>query len=81
MGEVSYKGPRFPAGIIAHWVWLYHRFPLSFGEVEELMLVRGVIVCDETIRQCVPSSGRNTPAGGAAAGNGPPTSGISTRCS
>ena len=44
MGEVSYKGPRFPAGIIAHWVWLYHRFPLSFGEVEELMLVRGVIV-------------------------------------
>jgi len=51
VGEVSYKGPRFPAGIIAHWVWLYHRFPLSFGEVEELMLVRGVIVCDETIRQ------------------------------
>jgi len=55
VGEVSYKGPRFPAGIIAHWVWLYHRFPLSFGEVEELMLVRGVIVCDETIRQGVPS--------------------------
>ena len=29
----------------------YHRFPLSFREVEELMLVRGVIVSYETIRQ------------------------------
>ena len=51
MGEVSYKGHRFPAEIIAHCVWLYHRFPLSFREVEELMLVRGVIVSYETIRQ------------------------------
>ena len=51
MGEVSYKGHRYPAEIIAHCVWLYHRFPLSFREVEELMLVRGVIVTHETIRQ------------------------------
>jgi putative transposase len=32
-------------------VWLYFRFPLSFGEVEELMLQRGVIVPYETIRR------------------------------
>ena len=51
MGEVSYKGHRFPADIIAHCVWLYHRLPLSFREVEELMLVRGVIVTYEAIRQ------------------------------
>jgi putative transposase len=51
VGEVSYKGHRYPAEIIAHCVWLYHRFPLSFREVEELMLVRGVIVSYETIRQ------------------------------
>ena len=51
MGEVSYTGHRYPAEIIAHCVWLYHRFPLSFREVEELMLVRGVIVSYETIRQ------------------------------
>ena len=51
MGEVSYKGHRYPAEIIAHCVWLYHRFPLSFREVEELMLVRGVIITYETIRQ------------------------------
>ena len=33
VGEVSYKGHRYPAEIIAHCVWLYHRFPLSFREV------------------------------------------------
>jgi putative transposase len=47
----SYKGHRYPPEIIAHCVWLYHRFPLSFREVEELMLARGVAVSDETIRQ------------------------------
>jgi hypothetical protein len=50
VGEVSYKGHRYPAEIIAHCVWLYHRLPLSFREVEELMGVRGVIVTYETIR-------------------------------
>jgi putative transposase len=30
VGEVSYKGHRYPAEIIAHCVWLYHRLPLSF---------------------------------------------------
>ena len=39
----SYKGHRYPPEIIAHCVWLYHRFPLSFREVEELMLQRGVV--------------------------------------
>ena len=33
MGEMSYKGHRYPAEIIAHCGWLYHRFPLSFREV------------------------------------------------
>jgi putative transposase len=46
----SYKGHRYPGEIIAHCVWLYHRFPLSFREVEELMLQRGVVVSYETIR-------------------------------
>jgi putative transposase len=32
-------------------VWLYHRFPLSFREVEELLFLRGVIVSYETIRR------------------------------
>jgi putative transposase len=32
-------------------VWLYHRFPLSFREVEELMFERGVTVSYETVRR------------------------------
>ncbi|GDY68966.1 MULTISPECIES: IS6 family transposase [Streptomyces] len=32
-------------------MWLYFRFPLSFREVEELMLQRGVIVSYETVRR------------------------------
>ena len=46
----SYRGFRFPVEIISHCVWLYHRFPLSLREVEELMLARGVVVSHETIR-------------------------------
>jgi transposase-like protein len=80
VGEVSYKGHRYPAEIIAHCVWLYHRFPLSFREVEELMLVRGVIVSYETIRQWCAKFGPEY-ACRPAAHPDPATSGISTRCS
>jgi hypothetical protein len=45
----SYKGFRFPPEIISHGVWLYHRFPLSFRDVQEMMLERGVDVSYETI--------------------------------
>ncbi len=45
------KGFRYPAEVISHCVWLYHRFPLSFLEVEELLLARGVVVSYETVRQ------------------------------
>ena len=37
--------------IISHCVWLYFRFPLSYREVEELMLERGVVVSYETVRR------------------------------
>ncbi len=47
----SYKGHRYPVGVISHCVWLYFRFPLSYREVEELMLQRGVIVSHETVRR------------------------------
>ena len=46
----SYKGFRFPPEVISHCVWLYRRFPLSFRDVQELMLERGVDVSYETIR-------------------------------
>jgi putative transposase len=46
----SYRGYRFPAEIIAHSVWLYFRFCLSFRDVQEMMLERGVEVSHEAIR-------------------------------
>jgi putative transposase len=45
------KRHRFPSEIIAHGVWLYFRFCLSYRDVEELLLARGVIVTYEAIRQ------------------------------
>ena len=47
----SYRGYRFPREIIGHAVWLYHRFGLSFRDVEDLLAERGVIVTYEAIRQ------------------------------
>ena len=46
-----YKNHRFPPEIIAHAVWLYHRFSLSFREVEEMLAERGVTVSYEGVRQ------------------------------
>lgn len=46
-----YKGHRYPAEIISHCVWLYYRFPLSYRDVQEMMMARGVIVSYEAIRQ------------------------------
>jgi putative transposase len=37
--------------IISHCVWLYHRFPLSLRDVQEVMAERGVIVSYESIHQ------------------------------
>ena len=47
----SYTGFRFPQDIMAHAVWLYFRFSLSYRDVEELLAERGVVVSYETIRQ------------------------------
>ena len=47
----DYKGHRYPPEIIAHAVWLYFRFALSYRDVEELLAERGVVVTYETIRQ------------------------------
>ena len=46
-----YRGYRFPPDVIAHTVWLYHRFALSLRDVEDLLAERGVTVSYETIRQ------------------------------
>lgn len=45
-----YRGYRFLAEIIAHCRWLHFRFLLSFRDVQEMMLERGVEVSREAIR-------------------------------
>src|SRR5262245_51610509 len=49
--QQSLKKHRFPVEIISHAVWRYFRFCLSFRDVEELLLERGVVVTYEAIRQ------------------------------
>lgn len=42
---------RFPAEISGHGVWLYFRFCLRYRDIEEMLMVRGIFVTYETIRQ------------------------------
>ena len=46
----TYKRHRFPPDIISYAVWLYHRFNLSYRDVEDLLAERGITVSYETIR-------------------------------
>jgi putative transposase len=45
-----YRGYRFPSEFISHAIWLYHRFCLSFRDIEDLLAERGIVVSYETIR-------------------------------
>jgi len=42
---------RLPMTIIQHAVWLYHRFPLRYRDVQELLHWRSIQVSHETIRE------------------------------
>src|SRR5262249_7852535 len=53
-----YRHPTFPISwlplppeIISYAVWLYHRFCLTFWDVEEVLAERGVNVSSEAVRQ------------------------------
>src|ERR1700730_974557 len=47
---VSLLRSSFPPEIISYAVWVYHRFCLSFRDVEDLLAERGIIVSYEAIR-------------------------------
>src|SRR6201987_5027090 len=53
MVQLSYRRHRFPAEIIQHAIWLYLRFTLSYRDVEELLVERGIDVSYETVRRWV----------------------------
>ncbi len=46
-----YHRHRFPPEILSHAVLRYHRFCLSFRDVEDLLAERGIVVTHETVRQ------------------------------
>jgi len=49
--QITYRGYRYLPEVISRAVWLYHRFCLSFRDVEDLLAERGVIVSYETVGQ------------------------------
>jgi putative transposase len=51
MQKISYARYRFPPAIIQHAVWLYFRFPLSYRDVEDLLVERGIDVSYESVRR------------------------------
>jgi transposase-like protein len=53
MTKISYSGYRFPPEIIHQAIWLYLRFTLSFRDVEDLLVERGIAISYETIRRWV----------------------------
>ena len=52
------KGYRFPWIIIEHCIYLYHRFCLSYRDIEEIMFARGVQLSYESIRKWCLKLGR-----------------------
>ncbi|MGB7183558.1 MAG: IS6 family transposase [Burkholderiaceae bacterium] len=44
-------GHCFPPEVISTTVWLYHRFSISFRDVEDLLAQRGVTVSYESVRR------------------------------
>ena len=65
--------------IINHAVWLYFRFCLSFRDVEELLLERGVVVTYGRFASGVANSGSSMLINSVAAVRGPETNGTSMK--
>src|SRR5215472_16108908 len=53
MTSLSYRRHRFPPTVIQHAVWLYLRFTLSYRDVEDLLVERGLDVSYETVQRWV----------------------------
>ena len=76
-----YRRHRFPPQIISHSVWLYHRFSLSFRDVEDLLAQRGIEVSYESIRRWCLKFGPGMPPEPSDASRASAIRGISMRSS
>ena len=45
-----YARHRFPTQIISYAIWLYYTFPLSYRDVQKLLMYRGIDISHEAIR-------------------------------
>jgi putative transposase len=52
-----YHGHRFPPQNYQYAVWVYHRFCMSFRDVEDLLAERGILVSYEAVHVGVRSLG------------------------
>ena len=48
---LKYKRFRFPIAVISQSICLYNRFTLSYRDVSDLLLERGVVVSHQTIKK------------------------------
>ena len=46
-----YPGYLHPKLLIGYVVWSYHRFSLSLRDVSEQLIMRGIVISYETIRE------------------------------
>src|SRR5258706_3289430 len=53
MVQLSYRRHRFPPAVIQHAIWLYLRFTLSYRDVEDLLVERGLELSYEPVRRWV----------------------------
>ena len=49
--DLKYKRFRFPIAVISHVIYLYNRFTLSYRDVSDLLLERGIVVSHQTIKK------------------------------
>jgi len=48
--EARYPNYRYPTCLISHAIWLYNRFSLSYRDVSDLLLQRGIEVSYQTVK-------------------------------
>ena len=48
--DLKYKHFRFPIAVISQAIYLYNRFSLSYRDVSDLLLERGIVVSHQTIK-------------------------------
>jgi len=49
--DLKYKHFRFPIAVISQAIYLYNRFTLSYRDVSDLLLQRGIVVSHQTIKK------------------------------